>query len=170
MAHRRHRLVVEVDGSAAAQSALEWALRQARWLDATVLVVTAWDTPAARRGAPQNVGATVVGGALAESPPERRRRVTALQQRCIAQARAAVGPRNLPVIGRELVSADPVTAVRQAGRRADMLVVGGGDRPLPNTVATGLRRSRVPVVVVTPPQLALDPVETVAVETVAVGV
>ena len=138
----RQRIVVGVDGSVAAQSALEWALRQARWIDATVLVVTAADSPAG-------------AGAAPESLPERRRRLTALQQRCIADARAAVGTRDLPVIGRELLSADPLTALRQVGRRADMLVVGGGDRPMPASMAARLRRTGLPVVVVTPPQVAV---------------
>lgn len=46
-AEQEHRIVVGVDGSAAAKAALGWAIRQARLTGAVVEAITAWEFPAA---------------------------------------------------------------------------------------------------------------------------
>lgn len=142
MAHHR-RIVVGVDDSASAQCALGWALRQAHWLRATVLVVTAWQEESLRP----------------ETERDRYRRLIDMQQRCIAEARATIDAAERPVIGRVLVHADPVTALRKAARKADLLVIGCSDTPLPSSVGAGLLASATPLVLISAPQLVVAPSE-----------
>jgi nucleotide-binding universal stress UspA family protein len=137
-----HRIVVGVDGSPASRAALEWAARQAASLHATVLVVTAWRVPT--EGGPAERGWLV----------DQRRRLTDMQHECIAAVREAVGPDELPVIGRELILADPVVALRHAGRMADLVVIGGSQAARPTSVALRLAFTAtpgtVPLVVIAP--------------------
>jgi nucleotide-binding universal stress UspA family protein len=153
-----HRIVVGVDGSAAAQSALQWALRQASWLNATVLVVTAWQ----EEGEPEeNVDDRGEYGAASRPHRlrDRFRSLTELQQRCIADARDSVAASERPVVGRVLMRADPVSALRNAARRADLVVVGCSDRPLPTSVGAALVKSGTALVLVSAPQLVIAPSE-----------
>lgn len=147
-----HRIIVGVDGSPGSRAALEWAARQAASLHATILMVTAWRV------------STEDGPAERGWLMEQRRRITDMQHECIAALRARLEPDELPVIGRELILADPVTALRHAGRMADLVVIGGDEWPRPTSVALGLAfaatAGATPLVVVAPrPQAnAVDPV------------
>ncbi len=114
MTGRTNRIVVGLDGSAPARHALEWAVREAVRRGATVLVVTAW-----------------AGGARASHDEARHAelvaqhvRLAAMQREAIAQALAGAPAGCHPVIGREIILAEPVTALAHAGRYADLLVLG----------------------------------------------
>ncbi|MDG4787259.1 universal stress protein [Micromonospora sp. WMMD1102] len=109
---RRYRIVVGLDGSAGARTALGWAVREAARRSGTVLVVTAWPDPArevARRR-----------GTL----PADRLALVAMQRARIAAATAV--PRRPPQVLRMLVLADPVSALCHAAATADLVVVGAG--------------------------------------------
>ncbi|MFY1692411.1 universal stress protein [Plantactinospora sp. WMMB782] len=115
---RPYRIVVGLDGSAGARTALCWALREAARRSGTVLVVTAWPDPAREVARRQ--------GTL----PADRLGLVAMQRARIATATAV--PTRPPPVLRMLVLADPVTALCHAAAAADLVVVGAG-RP-------GLRR------------------------------
>lgn len=120
---RTHRLVVGVDGSAAAARALEWAVRKAARDEDRVLVVTAWMPPS---------------GATNANLVARREALTRMQRHQIASALVASGGR--PPVATEIILADPVTALSHAGRAADLVVVGSTGRPGPTSIATRVAR------------------------------
>lgn len=120
---RAHRLVVGVDGSAAAAAALEWAVRRAAHDGDRLLVVTAWHPP---RGAP---GPELVA---------QRQAIIRMQRAQIARALIASGAR--PQVGTEIILADPVTALCHAGRAADLVVLGATGQPAPTSLVARVAR------------------------------
>jgi nucleotide-binding universal stress UspA family protein len=120
----RNRIVVGIDGSVPAQRALEWAAQEAGRRGATVLVVTAWPVATGPAPAPGRRRELIDG----------RMRIGHLQQAAIA--RALTGMAEPPVVGREIIFADPVTALCHAAALADLVVVGSDEQ-------RGLRRSSV---------------------------
>ncbi len=111
MAH--NRIVVGLDGSTSSQHALEWAVSEADRRGATILVVTACPPPPG----PASDGSVELMAALLNA--------ARTQRRGISEARAAVHPHRPVVIGREVIVADPVTALCHAGAIADLIVIGG---------------------------------------------
>jgi nucleotide-binding universal stress UspA family protein len=164
MAH--HRIVVGLDRSAPARDALAWAVREASRRHASVLVITAW--PDADRVGPrendQLVGARV--------------RLQRMQREAIDAATEGLERR--PIVVRELVIADPVTALSHAATPADLVVIGSdkpsglGARSIAAAVAGRLARHRAtgnapPLVVVAtrqPPLQAAFPVDVIGSEAV----
>lgn len=137
----QHRIVVGVDGSPAAQAALNWAVREAVAVHSRLLVVTAWQLPIAGRRWPTS-----------ELRQEWRRRID-VQLTAIRTALAGVPVEQRPVVGRQLIMADPVTALRHAARLADLVVIGGTSRGRHTGVASGLAgttQADLTLVVVTP--------------------
>jgi nucleotide-binding universal stress UspA family protein len=122
-----NRIVVGLDDSAPARHALAWAVREALRRHASVLVVTAW--PDGARTARQGDHRRAVVGQL---------RLAAMQRAAIAAATDALVPGHHPVIGREIVLADPVVALVHAGQHADLLVLGSDEaRGLTGTSVAG---------------------------------
>lgn len=143
MAH--DRIVVGLDRSASAHYALTWAAREAARRHVTLLVVTAW--PAVDRVSARDNGELV----------DHRVRLHQMQRDAVAAATA--GLVCAPLVAREIVFADPVTALCHAAGFADLVVLGGeatgGLRPpsVATEVATRLARHRragepAPIVVV----------------------
>lgn len=126
------RIVVGVDGSAAARHALDWAIHEALRRRCGVLVVTAW--PAWARDAARGAGTL----------PAERRRLQRMQEDFVA-ATTALLPQAPPVVCK-LVLGDPLPALTHAGRRAELLVLGGAGTPdgtsLAQRVTRRLRTSR----------------------------
>ena len=109
-----HQIVAGVDGSSCSLDALEWAIRQAQLTGASVLVVTAWQRPAA------------VGWGLplapSPSPPEDANSVLEEVLDPIRKRHATVD------IQEETVQGHPAPALVEASRGADLLVVGSHGR------------------------------------------
>jgi len=115
-------IAVGLDGSAPARHALAWAVGEARRLGTGLLIVTAWPDEARRC-------ARIAGRLRAE-----RTRLQQMQVECIAAAVRAAGP--CALISRELILADPVTALCHAAKRSDLVVVGGvPGRSRPSSIA-----------------------------------
>lgn len=143
---RHNRIAVGYDGSPAARYALAWAVREAMGRDAIVLLVTAWPATAHTSHDP----ATLVAHRL---------RLHGMQRRGVAEAVAGLD--RPPVVAREIILADPVTALVHAASFADIVVIGGDatEALRPGSVAAVLaerlgrrRRQRAdpaPVVVLT---------------------
>jgi nucleotide-binding universal stress UspA family protein len=123
---RHQRIVVGVDGSRAAQAALTWAARLARLIDAKVDAVLVWG-----RGP----------GFAAEAEAALLRSVMALPDHLRG------------VVRTETIRDYPADALVDAGRSADMVVVGTsrGGHHLPHVLGSVSRhvalRATVPVVV-----------------------
>jgi nucleotide-binding universal stress UspA family protein len=109
-----NRVVVGLDGSASAQCALRWAVQEAARRRAAVFVVTAVH--------PEDL----VAG---------RRRIERMQRDAIAWALIDVP--EPPVVGREIIVADPVMAICHAASIADVVVLGSDefDGLLPTSLA-----------------------------------
>jgi nucleotide-binding universal stress UspA family protein/predicted transcriptional regulator len=136
------RIVVGVDGSAASVRALRWAVAQARTWHAEVEAVHAWTIP--------DMGADPLAQALAD-PEEleaQARRELGLVFDGADEAELAA-----PVF-RTLVRDDPANAILEAGKDADLLVVGSrglgvdGEADLGPVGDRVVREARCPVVVV----------------------
>jgi nucleotide-binding universal stress UspA family protein len=112
----RNRIVVGIDGSVPAQRALEWAAHEASRREATVLVVTAWPVATGRAPEPGPRRELIDG----------RMRIGRMQQAAITHALAGMAAP--PVIGREIILADPVTALCHAAALADLVVVGSDEQ------------------------------------------
>lgn len=138
------RVVVGVDGSRASRCALRWAADHARRCEAEVLVVHAWTVP--------DMGADPFARALAE-PAE-------LEAEARRELRLVVNGVDdsglIAPIEVSLVRDDPVNALVEAAKGADLLVVGsrgltaGGDAALGSVSHGVLRNPPCPVVVVPP--------------------
>lgn len=139
----QRRIVVGTDGSENGRRALEWALRHAQEIGASVEVVTAWtwDTVTRLYGA--------VGGAEHAWAQVKRRQ----QEDLSACLEGLVDP---PRVSLTTVEGDPVEVLAGAARDASLLVLGShglGHHPLRRallgSVAEGcIRNSATPVVVV----------------------
>jgi nucleotide-binding universal stress UspA family protein len=99
-----NRIVVGFDGSPPAQWALRWAVREAVRRRASVFVVTA-------------VGA--------EDMVTGRKRIERMQRAGIVRALAGIV--RPPLISREIIIADPVTAICHASAIADAVVIGSDE-------------------------------------------
>ena len=146
----RH-IAVGYDGSAASEQAVRWAVREAAGRDVMVLLVTACPPPA-----PPTV---LTGDERLSSMVH----AFSAQRDALARARAEL-PDGVPapVVGTEVVPADPVTALCRAARQADLLVLGS-DRgtgldsgSVPGRVAARLsadrRHRQAPLVVIATPR------------------
>jgi hypothetical protein len=123
-----NRIAVGYDGSPAAQYALTWAVHEAMGRGAIVLLVTAW--PAAARSTGHDPDALA----------DERLRLHRMQRRGVAEAIAGlVRP---PVVAREIILSEPVTALLHAARFADIVVVGTdtAEALRPGSIATVLAR------------------------------
>ncbi|GAA4473911.1 universal stress protein [Phytohabitans houttuyneae] len=145
----QQRIVVGLDASAAARDALWWAVREAARIGASVLVVTAW--PDRDRAAARDRDALF----------EARLDLHRMQRDRIAEAAAGLSPR--PPIVRELVLAEPVTALSHAATIADVVVIGSDTanglrrKSLPATLARQLTHHRHPAVLVVATARATEP-------------
>ena len=107
---RKPRIVVGVDGSASSKAALWWAVRQAQLIDGSVEAVIAWHHPSAYGWMPpqaetydfEEVATEVLDSAIAK----------------------AIGPDRLVEILKRVVQDHPATALLEAARGAELLVVG----------------------------------------------
>jgi predicted transcriptional regulator/nucleotide-binding universal stress UspA family protein len=142
------RIVVGVDGSAASVRALRWAVAQARTWRAEVEAVHAWTVP--------DMGADPLAQALAD--PEELE-AQARRELCLVldgvNGADGAGDAGLAVpVSRILVRDDPANAILEAGRDADLLVVGSrglgvdGEADLGPVGDRVVREARCPVVVV----------------------
>lgn len=109
------RIIVGLDGSASAQYAMHWAVREAARRHATVLVVTAWPIGLGHPPASISREAAIAG----------RRRIEGMQRAAIV--RALDGLADPPAVGREIVLAEPVVALCHAASAADLVVVGSDE-------------------------------------------
>jgi CBS domain-containing protein/nucleotide-binding universal stress UspA family protein len=136
------RIVVGVDGSAASRRALQWAVDQAHTCGAQVEAIHAWAVP--------DMGADLLTQALAdpdELEGQARRELSLAVDG--ADEGGLVGP-----VSRTLVRDDAAKALIQAGKGADLLVVGSrglganGDAELGSVSHRVIRDAQCPVVVV----------------------
>ena len=148
------QIVVGVDGSAASETAVRWAVREARLRHAAVRLVCAFHTDSRLR-APYASWA----GAREDEP---RAAAQVSLDRAADLARAALPPGRLVA---ELVDEPPARALLDRAAGAEMLVLGTsrppvqpGQPPLAMgpVVRVCLRRAPCPVVVVAPGDLAGD--------------
>jgi nucleotide-binding universal stress UspA family protein len=105
-----HRIVVGVDGSSSSMPALDWAIRQAELTHASVLVVMAWQSPAA------------VGWNAPMPPPySPNADAESAMQSVLAPIR-----KEHPdvIIESRIVGGHPSSVLIEASRGADLLVVG----------------------------------------------
>ena len=141
-------IVVGVDGSKDADAALLWALREGAWRSATVTAVVACG--------PDDCPETMADDARGDEA-----RMAAAAHQVVQDALARLGTPELGTPGLSTVdlverpvAADPVAALVEASRDADMLVIGhrGGGRLrrlLAGSVSSAcLHQATVPVVVV----------------------
>ncbi len=105
-----HRIVAGVDGSSCSLDALEWAIRQAQLIGARVLVVTAWQRPAA-----------VGWGLPVAPPPTPPEDANSVLEEVLEPIR-----RRHPTADVQLktVQGHPAPALVEASEGADLLVVG----------------------------------------------
>lgn len=133
-------IVVGIDGSAASERALSWAIDQARARGASVEALHAWTVP--------DMGADPLARAFAdpdELARQARREVDAVVEHvCDGQATAAVEV--------TVVCDEPSHSLISAGQRADLLVVGlrglGESGELGSVSDRVVRHAPCPVVVV----------------------
>jgi nucleotide-binding universal stress UspA family protein len=146
----RH-IAVGYDGSAGSEQAVRWAVREAAGRDVMVLLVTACPPPTPQTAVTADERLSPMVDAFSA------------QQAALARAQDELpeGVRR-PVVGTEVVPTDPVTALCQAARQADLLVLGsdqGGGldaKSIPGRVAMRLsadrRHDRAPLVVIAAPR------------------
>ncbi|WP_431895254.1 universal stress protein [Nonomuraea sp. bgisy101] len=146
------RVVVGVDGSAAARDALTWAAEEAARRQAALVIVHAWESPSPYR-APYAPASVWVGPEWARD-----------EGRALLDRMAAIASRVCPwsAVERRLVEGRPAEALLAAAEGADLLVLGAraqmaGDGRLGATVLACLRWPPCPVVMV-----PVVPLETAA--------
>ena len=106
-----HRIVVGVDGSSPSMMALDWAIHQAEWTHASVLVVMAWHLPAA------------VGWSTPMAPPPYSPDADALSTMEMVLKRVRNEHPDV-IIESRVVEGHPSPVLIEASRGADLLVVG----------------------------------------------
>ena len=104
------RIVVGVDGSPASVRALAWAVREGRLSGGVVEVICAWQYP---------VG---YGWAMTDADPEIRELSMETLEKAIAEAGAAAEEKVR--IRLHVIEQEPVQALIEAAKEADLLVVG----------------------------------------------
>jgi nucleotide-binding universal stress UspA family protein len=142
-------VVVGVDGSAAAQDALRWAVEDARRRGCRVDAVSAWrpDTGIVIGPVPAEIGVRMT--------PESMR---AAQRAVLDQAVDGLEGAEGVEIRRVLVEGDPRTALTEASRNAELLVVGSrGAGPLAEAILGSVssycvHHALCPVVVIREPK------------------
>lgn len=146
------RIVVGVDGSEHAARALEFAIAEAgRRGDASIDAIHSYHSVVYTPGMELGYGV---------QPPKEKLEAEAMD-RLLKALEAAGAPRDLP-IDPIVVADSPAHALLQAGRDADLLVVGsrghGGFRGLllGSTSLQVVTHATCPVVVVPPPERARD--------------
>jgi CBS domain-containing protein len=136
------RIVVGVDGSAASGRALRWATAQAKTWRADVEAVHAWTVP--------DMGVDPLARAVAdpdELEAQARRELSLVVD-------GADGANLVAPVSRTVVRDDPARAILEAGKDADLVVVGScglgadGDADLGAVANRVIREARCPVVVV----------------------
>ncbi|GAB2922479.1 universal stress protein [Streptomyces heilongjiangensis] len=141
-------IVVGVDGSAASMSALRWAVREARAVDAEVVAVHAWEPaePTLAPYAPPSARPTVA---------EQRVRAAGLLADTL---REALGPRNDGEVRAVVTQGPPVRVLLRHARGARLLVLGRrthsafGVPPIGAVGRECLLHATVPVVAVPAPE------------------
>ncbi|SDL24267.1 universal stress protein [Arthrobacter sp. ok362] len=107
-------IVVGFDGSEQSRGALEWAVDEARYRDAELRIVTVWSK------APMSwypaLLETAAGEVVAEASPEQQAEALGAEA-----ARAAAG---VSVVTRTVHSDSAASAILDAAREADLVVVG----------------------------------------------
>ncbi|MEV5050193.1 universal stress protein [Arthrobacter sp. LAR12-1-1.1] len=107
-------IVVGFDGSKQSRGALEWAVDEARYRDAELRIVTVWSK------APMSwyptLLETAAGEVVAEASPE--------QQAAALGAEAARAAEGLKVVTRTVHSDSAASAILDAAREANLVVVG----------------------------------------------
>ncbi|MCW2622997.1 MAG: UspA domain protein, partial [Frankiales bacterium] len=117
-ASERQRIVVGVDGSECGAAALEWAVRQAVLLGATLDAVACWHLPAmAASGG--GFGAYVDISALDLAGP-----TSEMLDKAVAGALHHVPGSDAITVRTSVVGSSPARALLQAAEGADLLVVG----------------------------------------------
>ena len=143
------RIVVGVDGSAASDAAVRWAVREARLHRATVHLVSAYDTDSRQR-------AQYVPPSFMTTPQEERRAAEARVAAATELARRYLPPEQLTA---EVANEPPARALLDRAARAEMLVLGttrpvsqAGQPPqaMGPVARPCLRLAHCPVVVVSP--------------------
>lgn len=115
---RAARIVVGIDGSAPAEAALRWAIRQAKFTGAVVDAVIAWELPIA-------LGRF---GSARRAPPDDAE-FRQLAQRTVSEVLDAVADQAGPVEVRPLVREGSAAGVLLAAAdEADLLVLGNRGR------------------------------------------
>lgn len=143
------RIVVGVDGSAASDAAVRWAVREARLRHATVHLVSAYDTDSRQR-------AQYVPPSFRTTPQEERCAAEAWVAAATELARRYLPPERLTA---EVANEPPARALLDRAARAEMLVLGtthpasqAGQPPqaMGPVARPCLRLAHCPVVVVSP--------------------
>jgi nucleotide-binding universal stress UspA family protein len=143
------RIVVGVDGSAASDAAVRWAVREAPLRHATVHLVSAYHTDARQR-------AQYVSPSSCMTPQEERRAAEALVAAATELAGRCLPPEQLTA---EVANEPPARALLDRAAHAEMLVLGTtrpASQPGQPPQAIGpvarpcLRQAHCPVVIVSP--------------------
>lgn len=143
------QIVVGVDGSAASDAAVRWAVREARLRHATVHLVSAYHTDSRQR-------AQYVPPSSRMTPQEERCAAEALVAAATELARRYLPPEQLTA---EVTNEPPARALLDRAARAEMLVLGttrpasqAGQPPqaMGPVARPCLRLAHCPVVVVSP--------------------
>src|SRR5690606_38057610 len=106
------RMVVGVDDSPGARAALLWAAAEAKAVGARLRAVTTWQDP---------VYLAAPIGAVATPPLDLTPQATALLDRMVGEARAAVGG---PDIETTVLQGPPAPTLLSLAEEADLVVVG----------------------------------------------
>ncbi len=148
MNESRAPIVVGVDETPAAQTALRFALHEASRRGSALDVVTAWRwQPTTQDPSPQ------------DSREVARAEAQGIQDRAVALA--LEGMDGSPVLSRQVVEGDPADVLLRVSRAADYLVVGSGrkgpvKRMLLGSVSADCVRKAICPVLVVPAPLAQD--------------
>lgn len=104
------KIVVGVDGSEGSQKALQWAIEEAGRRDATVEALHAWE--------PGLTAGLYSGAVFTEES------VQEAGEKVLDDTIAAADPAGSTKVERRCVTAQPAAALIEAGKDADLLVVG----------------------------------------------
>ncbi len=142
------RIVVGIDGSAASERALRWALEEARYRQGAVAVVHAWEYP--------TMALTPYGGTAVPvlTPSDLERVAETLAHEVVASVVGESPPVPVETLVRR---GHPAEVLVEAAKGADLLVVGSRGRGgftgmLLGSVSTQVvHHATCPVVIVKPP-------------------
>lgn len=117
--HDKHHIVVGVEGSGGAASALRWAMREATAHGSIVEVVTAYS--------PTYGAASPDFNYVPLDPKQLKAEVARMQDRVVNQVLELVDGSDVEVV-RTMTKGRPVDSLIAASKHADMLVVGSRGR------------------------------------------